>query len=243
MIESEADGNRQCLGIFNGEWYPKRFDNGGSGPCGYGDKYADGIALVKGNTALKWTFTALYNNEAGFDSQLYTISHESMGGSSGGSGKRCMYFGSMGTDIYPTLQSCVDYIGGVDCPWGPQSDRTNMCDFQIIDKSQVVSGAGLPEKKLALIENGQAVFKVESIKMSEKKYIIQSKSQDGKGSYECVSFDNEGAATNPSRYSWGNGDAIEGGSSDFCGVGDWEGYGKEMALLSNKQAIFILTSL
>merc|ERR1711865_1135598 len=80
------------------------------------------------------------------------------------------------------------------------------------------------------------LFKVESIKMSEKKYIIQSKSQDGEGSYECVSFDNEGAATNPSRYSWGNGD-------DFCGVGDWEGYGKEMALLSNKQAIFILTSL
>ena len=234
MIESEADGNRQCLGIFNDEWYPKRFDNGGSGPCGYGteDKYAAGIALVSGNTALKWTFTALYNNQAGVDSQLYTISHAGMGGSSGGSGKRCMYFGSMGTDIYPTLQSCVDYIGGVDCPWGAEADGTNMCDFKIIGDGE----ATLEAKKLALIENGQAVFKVESIKMSEKKYIIQSKSQDGEGSYECVSFDNEGAATNPSRYSWGNGD-------DFCGVGDWEGYGKEMALLSNKQAIFILTSL
>ena len=77
--------------------------------------------------------------------------------------------------------------------------------------------------------------------MSESKFLLQNAANGNTDSmdntlWECVVFEKAGASTNPSRYNWGNGD-------DFCGVGDWEGLGKEIALLNNKQAVFILTSL
>jgi len=218
IIESEADGNRQCLAILTNEWYPTRIDYGNEGVCGLEDD-------SDLNSEFVWSFFNLNNNEADKDSQLYTISHDD----------KCMYFGSMGKDIYPTLQSCVDYTSEATCPWGGNAD--SLCGFG--DSTDTAGGSAeqrLAVRKQELIDNRQAVFRVESIKMSEKKYIIQGMAQGTKEGFECIVFDNEGAATNPSRYNWGNGDA-------FCGVGDWEGFGKEMALISNKQAIFILSNI
>jgi len=230
MMQSEADGNKQCLAILNNEWFPSRVDYGENGPCGY--SVVGGLARVKANNALTWKFTALNNNEVGQDSQLYTISHQSMEPvtSYGGDSTRCMYFGGLGRDVYPSLQSCVDYVDEGDCPWGKGKDA-GLCDFQSVSDENYTPA----EKKENLIANGNAVFKVQAVKMSEQKYIIQAKARDGSG-WDCIVFDNEGAATNPSRYNWGNGET-------FCGVGDWEGYGKEMSLLNNKQAVFILTGL
>lgn len=89
--------------------------------------------------------------------------------------------------------------------------------------------------------NGQAIWKVTTLKLSEKKFLLQSAGRGdtdvgGRLKFECLVFEKQGAATNPSRYNWGNGDT-------FCGVGDWEGTGKDIALMANKQAVFILTSL
>jgi len=80
---------------------------------------------------------------------------------------------------------------------------------------------------------------VTPLKLNENKYILQSaskghKGQDGTPIWECLAFEEQGAATNPSRYNWGNGDT-------WCGAGDWEGEGKVYGLLNNKQAVFILT--
>merc|ERR1719460_3098306 len=80
-----------------------------------------------------------------------------------------------------------------------------------------------------------AIFQIKAVKLVEKKYIIQARARSN-GNWECLAFEDQGAATNPSRYNWGNGE-------DWCGVGDWDGYGKEMALLNNKQAVFIFTQL
>ena len=73
------------------------------------------------------------------------------------------------------------------------------------------------------------------------KYILQSASKGtstlgGQKIWECLAFEEQGAATNPSRYNWGNGDS-------YCGAGNWEGTGKVVGLLNNKQAVFILTYL
>merc|ERR1712188_357890 len=84
----------------------------------------------------------------------------------------------------------------------------------------------------------QAVWRITPLKLNDRKFIIQSsahgvRDQDGQLSFECLAFEKNGAATNPSRYNWGNGDA-------WCGAGDWEGQGKDIALLNNKQAVFII---
>ena len=89
------------------------------------------------------------------------------------------------------------------------------------------------------VADGLAVWKITPLKLSESKYILQSASkggmdQHGNKVWECLTFEEQGAATNPSRYNWGNGD-------DWCGVGNWEGQGKAIALMDNKQAVFILT--
>merc|ERR1712138_127364 len=89
--------------------------------------------------------------------------------------------------------------------------------------------------------NTQAVFKITPVKLNANKYIIQNAAKgntnyEGDALWECLAFEKNGAATNPSRYNWGNGDS-------WCGVGDWEGLGKDVALMNNKQAVFILTFL
>jgi len=238
MIESEADGNKMCVAIQNDEWYPTRVNEGnGDNWCGLSigeDFEGKETEVVKSNPAFVWYFSNLYNNEVGVDSQLYTISHENMDSTYDGYNMRCMYFGSEGEDIYPTLQSCVDFEDAGKCPWGngqpnPTFD-SKLCDFQTPTNSDQET-----EVKLGLIANGQAVFNVQAVKVVEKKYIIQANARDGDG-WDCLAFEDSGAATNPSRYNWGNGE-------DWCGVGDWDGYGKEMALLNNKQAVFILTKL
>lgn len=95
----------------------------------------------------------------------------------------------------------------------------------------------------AVMLNLQAVWQVTTIKLNERKFLLQSargneqgRDLEGLPMFECLVFEKQGAATNPSLYNWGNGDT-------FCGVGDWEGKGKDIALLSNKQAVFILQSV
>lgn len=238
MIESEADGNLMCVAIQRDEWYPSRVNFGNSDKhCGLAISETfrgKELEVVKSNSAFVWYFSSLYNNEVGANSQLYTISHENMDSTYDGYSRRCMYFGSEGADIYPTLQSCVDYEDSSKCPWGngqPNPEfESDLCDFRTASNSQKEM-----EVKLGLIANGQAVFNIQAVKVVEKKYIIQANAHDGDG-WDCLTFEDAGASTNPSRYNWGNGD-------DWCGVGDWDGYGKEMSLLNNKQAIFILTKL
>lgn len=231
MIESEADGTKQCLAIMPEEWFPTRqFLGNGNGFCGVAvpeDSEKSAIDIVKENKAFVWSVSNMFNNDVGENNQLYTISHGNTDPTYQGGESRCLYFGNGGQDVYPSLQSCIDYEG--NCPWGSGTTSpslTNYCDFQT-DSEDI---------RTALIENGQAVFQIKSVKMVEKKYIIQSKSRTDKSTWECLAFEDQGAATNPSRYSWGNGD-------EWCGVGDWDGYGKEMALLNNKQAVFIFTEL
>jgi len=130
----------------------------------------------------------------------------------------------MGADIYPSLQHCKDYEGNMDmCPWS--RPREDYCGFG--------------KDNLLNAQYGyQAVWRITPLKLNDRKFIIQSsahgvRDQDGQLSFECLAFEKNGAATNPSRYNWGNGDA-------WCGAGDWEGQGKDIALLNNKQAVFII---
>jgi len=236
MIESEADGTKQCLAIMQGEWFPTRqFLGNGDSYCGIpmsADDTRTPTQVVKSNEAFVWTVSNMYNNEVGKNNMLFTISHANTDADyEGGPRSRCLYFGNKGQDVYPSLQSCIDYED--DCPWGYGATSISqgiLCDFKLAD-----SLASRNDIKEALIANGQAIFQIKAVKMTEKKYIIQSRSRTD-GSWECLAFEDQGAATNPSRYNWGNGE-------DWCGVGDWDGYGKEMALLNNKQAVFIFTEL
>jgi hypothetical protein len=236
MIESEADGTKQCLAIMNEEWFPTRqFLGNGDDYCGIAvDETSDvsPLQLVKANSAFVWKITPMYSNQVGKNNQLFTISHANTDSAyEGGGNDRCLYFGNGGKDVYPSLQSCIDYQS--DCPWGyapPSLTQGSLCDFQVADPD-----ASREDIKEALIQNGQAIFQIKAVKLVEKKYIIQARARSN-GNWECLAFEDQGAATNPSRYNWGNGE-------DWCGVGDWDGYGKEMALLNNKQAVFIFTQL
>merc|ERR1712166_956602 len=64
----------------------------------------------------------------------------------------------------------------------------------------------------ALLDNNQAIWRITPLKMNDNKYILQSASkgkenQEGEKIWECLAFEEQGAATNPSRYNWGNGDS------------------------------------
>ena len=146
-----------------------------------------------------------------------------------------MGFGNKGKDIYPSTQNCRSYdiADKAECPWANGGKGMEYCGFE-------VQGA---DPKDALVENGQAVWRVVPLKLNENKYLLMSaskgrKEDDNSGNkiWECLAFEDNGAATNPSRYNWGNG-------GQWCGVGNWEGEGKIVSLLNNKMAVFILTFL
>jgi hypothetical protein len=234
LIESEAgaEGSRQCLAILRDEWFPTRVNYGNSDKfCGFA--VPDGtnpLEVASSHAEVKWSLRALNNNEPTSDSELYTISHANMDSSTDGPA-RCMYFGSLGSDVYPTLTSCVDYEDALSCPWG----TGEFCGYNPRGQAGGAKSSALMRKK-NLIRDGTAVFKIKPVKMSEGKYIIMAMNRAKTDFHSCIAFEEQGAATHPSRYNWGNGD-------DWCGVGDWEGYGKEMALLNNKQAVFIFTNI
>jgi len=233
LIESQADGNTQCFVIRPNEQFPSRVNYGNAGTkCGYqgnlsmkqiGEKYKEAV----------WKIEALYTNKEGernvkkqllpnsmAGTNLYTISHRDM--VNGGGSYKCLHFGDGGKDLYPTLVPASN----------AQFDR----NVRSNDKLCGFKGSRDPLTRTnAFVKNRLAVWKIEAVKQSEKKFILQSMSR--KSYWECLAFEEQGAATNPSRYMWGNQD-----SQGFCGIGNWNAEGKRMALLNNKQAVFILTA-
>jgi len=227
VVRTEADDNMMCLSIADGDWYPSRIDYGNAGNvCGVpdGDSPADYPQLM-------WAFVGVGDNtlldhNSGVSNQ-YLIRYNDRQG-------KCLFFGDFGDDIYPSLQHCKDYENINDCPWLNDRAGQPYCGFQ---KDGLSRRAGVMRTK----EGHQAIWKVKTIKLNENKFLIQSGGEgktdvSGNLAFECLVFEKQGASTNPSRYNWGNGD-------QFCGVGDWEDQGKDIALLGNKQAIFILTSV
>jgi len=233
MIETEADDEKQCMALMQGEWYPSRVNYGnGDKFCGMaGDSDGDkrGALLGDGQAIFKFNHIGNDNDQqVGRGGDMYTIEHDD------GDGYRCLFFANEGKDLYPSLQSCDSYeiTEKADCPWGEGGKGLNYCGFSMEGMNPLD----------ALLSNGQAVWRITPVKLAESKFLLQSASkgrtsdQSGLPIWECLAFEEQGAATNPSRYNWGNGDT-------WCGAGDWEGRGKENALLNNKQAVFILTFL
>jgi len=241
LIESEADDNRMCMAILKDEWFPSRI-NWGNGVeyCGFAgeDEAAVKKGLLEDGQAM-WRLTHIGSSQ-GANAQedktpqdTYIIEFDNCGAKEyfktpvpQECGYRCLFFGDEGKDIYPSLQNCRSYdvIEKDDCPWNNWGQPN--CGFASTEE---------------LVADGQAIFRIVPLKMNEDKYIIMSASkgrhsdETGNSIWECLAFEEQGAATNPSRYNWGNGD-------DWCGAGDWEGEGKVVGLLNNKQAVFILTS-
>jgi len=230
IIESEADDNKMCVAMMQGEWFPSRINWGnGDANCGIpGTSVAEQRkALISDGQAI-WKLTHL-GSDLGENAQAdpsfqdtYLIEFND------GDGYRCVFFGDKGKDIYPSLQNCRSYsIADKDsCPWSNGAQDMPNCGFP---------------SKTELVDNGQAIFRIVPLKMNEDKYLIMSASKGrtgltGTAVWECLAFEEQGAATNPSRYNWGNGD-------DWCGAGNWEGRGPVVGLLNNKQAVFILTFL
>jgi len=232
MIESEADDNKMCVAMMQGEWYPSRmnFGNGDDfcGSPGATEREQKKALMADGQAIFKIQHIGNENDqEIKLFGDYYTISHNA------GKGFQCLFFGNKGQDIYPSMQSCMAYdIADKDaCPWAEGGNDAPYCGF---------SDAGEDAYK-GFVDNMQAVWKITPLKLNEKKYILQSaskgtKTQSGDPIWECLAFEEQGAATNPSRYNWGNGDT-------WCGAGNWEGQGKVVALLNNKQAVMILTFL
>jgi hypothetical protein len=233
MVESEADDNRMCMAMLQGEWYPSRA-NWGNGEqfCGVAGDDAETQRkelLGDGQAVFKFNHIGNKNDqEIKSGGDMYTIEHND------GNGYRCLFFANGGKDLYPSLQSCdadAD-IGPTGCPWGNVDDKVPYCGFSMEGMDALT----------ALLDNGQAVWRITPLKLSENKFLLQSASKgredriSGEKVWECLAFEEQGAATNPSRYNWGNGDS-------WCGAGDWNGRGKENALMTNKQAVFILTFL
>jgi len=227
VVRSEADDNMMCLTIADGDWYPSRVDYGNSGTmCGIPDD-----SSPADYPQLMWSFVGLGDNtlvdhNSGMSNQ-YLIRYNDRQG-------KCLFFGDFGKDIYPSLQHCKDYEHEADCPWLNSRGGQPYCGFQ---KDGISKRDGLMKTS----EGHQAVWKVATVKLNEAKFMVQSSGSGetdvaGNLKFECLVFEKQGASTNPSRYNWGNGDS-------FCGVGNWEDQGKDIALLGNKQAIFILTAI
>jgi len=241
LMESQADGNLQCVAISDGRIYPSRVNYGNGGKCGYmtAGQSQPMDYISKTYTEAVWQFEALYSNSEGEDNMskdtlggeagtdLYTISHADM--SPKGNGRmKCLFFGGQGKALYPSLASCDGYDEGTTCPWAVSNDPTDkLCGFQE-DDGEV--------RKDAFIENKLAVWKIQAVKSSEGKYILQNRAQGGI-KWECLAFEEQGSATNPSRYMWGNQDSL-----GWCGIGDWNNQGKQIALMKNMQAVYILTA-
>jgi len=223
IIKSEADENLECLTIKDDDWFPSRVDYGGAGQCGA----PSAKMWAKLKPRVMWSFTGLGDNSPADaklgHTNLYLIRYKGKTGP-------CLFFGDHGKDIYPSAQHCKDYAKGKGCPW---SDKKGAyCGFKPSDPAM--------SSREGLLANGQAVWKVTTLKLSEDKFILQSaakgqKDMQGKPIYDCLVFEKQGTATNPSRYNWGNGNAM-------CGVGNWGDTTLGLALMNNKQAVFILES-
>jgi len=234
MLETEADDNRQCLAMMKGEWYPSRI-NFGEGDddsfCGVfgADAAAKKTALkLDGQAVFKLSHIGNHNDQEKKEGgDMYLLEFNS------GEGYQCLFFGNDGKDIYPSLQNCHSYPldQKSSCPWAYSGE--DFCGFKKEGE----------EAEQALFENGQAIWRITPLKLNANKYILQTASKGLTAGpngdlklWECLAFEEQGAATNPSRYNWGNGDA-------WCGAGDWEGLGPAYGLMNNKQAVFILTFL
>lgn len=156
---------------------------------------------------------------------LYTIAHAGPKDS-----RQCLFFGGKrGGDLYPQLANCKD-AGDGPCLWQNPEENVRNC------------GTDLPDAKFRS-EGQAAVWRLVPLKINDNKYLIQSAADfninkandpDDPAKWQCLIFDRNGMSTNPSRYNWGNG-------ARMCGAGDWEGEGQKVALLNNKQAVWILT--
>merc|ERR1711959_319802 len=214
MGMTEADENRMCLTIATGDWFPSRVDYGNPDTvCGI-----PATKTIKQFPQLVWSFTGLGDNtrenEEARVSNQYLIRYKGKQGS-------CLFFGDHGKDLYPSLQHCKDYENEAECPWINARAGQPLCGFE-------VDGT---DRRTALLENRQAIWKVTTLQLNERKFLLQSAASgatnpNGVPSYDCLVFEQQGAATHPTRYNWGNGD-------DFCGAGDWEGKGKDIALMAN----------
>jgi len=217
IIKSEADETLQCLTIDPKSWFPSRVDYGGGGQCGASSKEQ----WKKLQPKVLWSFTALGENtkkSSGMgQSNLYLIRY-------GGNDGKCLFFGGRGEDQYPSLQHCQDYDVAADCPWA--NHEAKYCGFRATEEG--------PGGRKGLLKDRTAVWKVTTLKLSEDKFLLQSAAKVLK-TYECLAFEKQGTAINPSRYNWGNGE-------EMCGVGQWSSPGKSLALMNNKQAVFILES-
>merc|ERR1712093_29707 len=218
--------------MLQGEWFPSRINFGnGEEFCGFPGTSAQAqkkALLADGQAVFKFTHIGNKNDqEKKKGGDMYLIEYDP------GDGYECLFFGDGGKDIYPSLQNCQSYdIADLDsCPWANGGKDMPFCGF---------SKEGM-DPYTALLLDGTAVWRITPLKMNEDKYILQSaskgrKNQAGESIWECLAFEEQGAATNPSRYNWGNGD-------QWCGAGNWEGQGKVVGLLNNKQAVMILTFL
>jgi len=223
IIKTEADENLQCLTIAKDSWFPSRVDFGGIGQCGATSKKQWGEVKPQ----VLWSFTGLGDNTpkdgASGMSNWYLIRYKGPEGP-------CLFFGDEGRAIYPSLQHCMDSYPNGKCPWG-ESNKP-YCGYQ--------SGDARLSPRQGLLANLQAVWKVTTLKLSEDKFILQSaakkkRDMEGKPLFDCLVFEKQGTATNPTRFNWGNGDRM-------CGVGNWGDTTLAMALMNNKQAVFILES-
>merc|ERR1719267_423065 len=230
IIETEADDNRMCVAMLDGEWYPSRVNYGNGdtfcGAMGDTDEEKKTNLLGEGEAIFRFTHIGNKNDqELKRGGDMYIIEKDL------GDGYQCLFFGDDGKDIYPSLQNCDSYPmeEKENCPWDNYKLGLPFCGF---------TANGMNPRE-ALLDNGDAVWRLTPLKLNANKYILQSASKkrvtiEGDKIWECLAFEEQGAATNPSRYNWGNGDT-------YCGAGDWEGLGKAYALMNNEQAVFILT--
>jgi len=231
-ITSASDGTPECLST-GGGMFPERVNYcAGGSDCD--EAIACGLSVLPGSSeasavqtveALQWKLEHLRAN-------LYTISALSQ------AGWKCLLFENYGRmtggAIYPSLQTCEDEDS--DCPWDNAGNK--LCGFEPPEGEDQLE---------ALIANGQAVWKLVPLDpvhhdddrhgdVLADNFLFENysrrKRDDDSQTDECLAFTDGGAATNPERYNWGNGDA-------WCGIRVFDANSTpQEALLANKQAVF-----
>merc|ERR1711964_423988 len=115
-------------------------------------------------------------NEEARVSNQYLIRYKGKQGS-------CLFFGDHGKDLYPSLQHCKDYENEAECPWINGQSNMPHCGY-------VVDGT---DRRSALLANGQAIWKVTTLKLNERKFLLQSAARgaaeaSGVPAFECLVF-------------------------------------------------------
>merc|ERR1719253_564114 len=177
IMESEADDNRMCVALMEGEWFPSRVNyQNGDEYCGIaGETVADKKKALLASGDSIWKFTLIGSqsgknadglacdgaglcpnnqNDANYQN-TYLIEHNT------GDGYSCLFFGDSGNDIYPSLQNCRSYdlTAKDDCPWANGGQDLPSCGFGSMSD---------------LTANGQAIFRIQPVKLNENKFIIMS---------------------------------------------------------------------